>query len=985
MKLPKLERLRMVFCLGTLVFASCEQALAQMATCTYSVTNEWSTGLTGSITISNTGDTTINGWSINWQYTANRISSSWNTNLTGSNPYTATNLAWNGIIQPGQSISIGFQVNKNGNLAEKPQVNGSICSGSATSSRSLASSSVLSNSVVSSSIVSSSIVSSSIVPSSMATSISKGSASSIIPGNVSSAGNDVINLALTATVSTSYVSAWETLAAVNDNSGPANSNDKSKGAYGNWNNPNSYQWVEYRWNNPVVISATEVYWFDDAGGVLTPTEAVLEYFNGSSWLVIGNIPLIIDRFNALNVPTITTTRVRVSMKNTLQSTGILEWRVLGNNQTGMGSSQSSGRSSVVGSAVASSRASATGSIISSARSSAVSSIISSRATTSSSVSSVMPQACVTPKADNVWAGSTCATPPANSCVAGNWIAPRDGGENGAPLRLESEHFAVYWKDGTNITTANAQAALTTLEAIWDSYFSAPIYFPEPYCTSTTKYKAAVHFDNEFPLWGGGWSRNGINYMGMWIGPGAANDPWGLAHEFMHGVQSMTQGFGDCGGVGCWIYESHANWMPHQIFNTNVHCSEMLPNMPHLYYGNTRNRYCNWQFFEFVKDKYCHSAINNMWAYNAPVGQRDPWQKLMLSQNWTIEQLNDRFGEWAMHNLTWDYKNPDGSDQGAIYRQNYGAVNADPGNYTARRLRLTQLESLDTNFAQNRRFVSPYYWAPQRWGYNVVQLFPETGAGTITVKFRGVMQGGANSGWRWGLVSTNSSMTQARYTELQRGTDGEISLCITPGENIFLVVTATPTQYQKITWDSAGDGKAYTSIYRYPYMVEVQGAWPQGFKNGVRDACPAGTVRHINGGGCALATTPSTVYVGPYAKIIGGNVTGSARIDNQATVISGAVSGGTVGALSLLGVASHPHHGASSFNVSGSAKVLGTFYPLGWFGTNQSATGTATLIGDLEFVSSGKSANVFYGFVADDWSGVTSATDITIAPPYLWRP
>jgi hypothetical protein len=91
---------------------------------------------------------------------------------------------------------------------------------------------------------------------------------------------------------------------------------------------------------------------------------------------------------------------------------------------------------------------------------------------------------------------------------------------------------------------------------------------------------------------------------------------------------------------------------------------------------------------------------------------------------------------AMQNLTWDYKNPDGSDQGAICRQNQGAVNADPGNYTARRLRLTQLESLGTNFAQNRRFVSPYYWAPQCWGYKVVQLFPETGAGTITVNSAG---------------------------------------------------------------------------------------------------------------------------------------------------------------------------------------------------------------------------------------------------------
>lgn len=582
-----------------------------------------------------------------------------------------------------------------------------------------------------------------------------------------------------------------------------------------------------------------------------------------------------------------------------------------------------------------------------------------------------------------WARNCATEPPA--CVAGTWSAPKNGGETNAPLRLETAHFAIYWPDGTNITMQAAQAAADTLENVWSKYFGAPIFFQEPYCNSTQKWKAAVHFDNEFPLWGGGWSRNGINYMGMWIGPGAANDPWGLAHEFAHGVQAMTQGFPDCGGVACWIYESHANWMPHQIHRNNVHCSEMLVNTPHLYYGNTRDRYCNWQFFEFVKNKHCSSVVNEMWTYEAPAGQRDPWQKMMLSQGWNIEELNDLFGEWAMHNVTWDYQNPDGSDQGAVYRQNYGSLANDPQNYTARRLRLTQLESLNSSWSTNRRFVSPYYWAPQRWGYNLVRLYPEAGSDSIRVSFRGITQAGANSGWRWGLVATNGDLTSARYSEMQSGADGEINFCITPGEQVFLVVLAAPTQYQKITWDSVSDGKAYPSIYRYPYMVEVQGAWPQGFQNGQLANCPAGTVRHSNGGGCATAATPASVYVGPYAKVLGGNVSGNARIEDQATIINGTVSGGTVGAMSLIGVASHPHHGAASFNVSGSATVRSTFYPMGWFGNNQTASGTAVLVGDLEFVAGQKSSNSFYGFVADDWNGVSSITEVTLPPPYDWRP
>ena len=48
------------------------------------------------------------------------------------------------------------------------------------------------------------------------------------------------NIALKASTSTSYVSDWETISAVNDGKTPQNSNDKTDGAYGNWNNPNSF-------------------------------------------------------------------------------------------------------------------------------------------------------------------------------------------------------------------------------------------------------------------------------------------------------------------------------------------------------------------------------------------------------------------------------------------------------------------------------------------------------------------------------------------------------------------------------------------------------------------------------------------------------------------------------------------------------------------------------------------------------------------------
>ncbi len=112
------------------------------AGCEYVVTNSWGSGFTAAIRISNTGSTAINGWNVNWQYNTNRITNLWNANLTGSNPYAATNLGWNGNIQPGQTVEFGFQGVTNGGAVERPTVNGAACTGGTPSSSSSVSSSV---------------------------------------------------------------------------------------------------------------------------------------------------------------------------------------------------------------------------------------------------------------------------------------------------------------------------------------------------------------------------------------------------------------------------------------------------------------------------------------------------------------------------------------------------------------------------------------------------------------------------------------------------------------------------------------------------------------------------------------------------------------------------------------------------------------------------------------------------------------------------
>jgi len=148
---------------------------------------------------------------------------------------------------------------------------------------------------------------------------------------VEAAAPAAANLASNATLATSFVSAWETLAAVNNNIAPANSADKTGGAYGNWNGPAAYgttNWVSFSFPAARTVSAFEVYWWNDGQGIGTPTTALVEYWNGTAWVSLGSPGLALNGFNRLNFGAVSTTSIQVSMKSAL-ATGILEARVLG--------------------------------------------------------------------------------------------------------------------------------------------------------------------------------------------------------------------------------------------------------------------------------------------------------------------------------------------------------------------------------------------------------------------------------------------------------------------------------------------------------------------------------------------------------------------------------------------------------------------------------------------------------------------------------
>jgi PelA/Pel-15E family pectate lyase len=149
------------------------------AACTYTVTNNWGSGFTGEIKVTNDTTQTVNGWSVSWQESGASVTNAWNATLSGSNPYTATALGWNATLAPKASASFGFQAN---GTAGAPKVSGSLC-GATTSS---IASSKTSTSVVSSSIASSRAVSSSKASVTSSSKSSSSAATSSVPKSNSS-------------------------------------------------------------------------------------------------------------------------------------------------------------------------------------------------------------------------------------------------------------------------------------------------------------------------------------------------------------------------------------------------------------------------------------------------------------------------------------------------------------------------------------------------------------------------------------------------------------------------------------------------------------------------------------------------------------------------------------------------------------------------------------------------------------------------------
>jgi poly(hydroxyalkanoate) depolymerase family esterase len=94
-------------------------------------TSAWSTGLTGSVTLTNTGTTSLNGWQLAFTLPSGQtITNGWGATYTlASGTVTATNAAYNATLAPNASVTIGYQANHGGNSGAPTafKLNGTAC------------------------------------------------------------------------------------------------------------------------------------------------------------------------------------------------------------------------------------------------------------------------------------------------------------------------------------------------------------------------------------------------------------------------------------------------------------------------------------------------------------------------------------------------------------------------------------------------------------------------------------------------------------------------------------------------------------------------------------------------------------------------------------------------------------------------------------------------------------------------------------------
>ncbi len=147
------------------------------------------------------------------------------------------------------------------------------------------------------------------------------------------------NAALSATVTCSSTSPWESCDALNSGDDPESSNIPGANLgtrWGTWPEGGQH-WVQYTWDAPVRVDGSDMYWFQDSTdgdgvGVKRAAEWVIQYLDGEDWVDVANpsgYGTLLDQYNETTFDPVTTTGLRAVMetRDDADGVGALQWKV----------------------------------------------------------------------------------------------------------------------------------------------------------------------------------------------------------------------------------------------------------------------------------------------------------------------------------------------------------------------------------------------------------------------------------------------------------------------------------------------------------------------------------------------------------------------------------------------------------------------------------------------------------------------------------
>lgn len=429
---------------------------------------------------------------------------------------------------------------------------------------------------------------------------------------------------------------------------------------------------------------------------------------------------------------------------------------------------------------------------------------------------------------------------------------------------QSEHFFVFWEPGFG-SDPNSPDVPTALRVDIDELLAKAEQFYKTnvetlkMCTvgkgksQLDKYKMQIYllYQNEWLATGSGYD----NVIGaLWVNPSTCK-PVGstIAHEIGHSFQfqagadralaeghdgsglipfGFRYGFGPNGEGGCAYWEQCAQWQafqdyPEESFTQGWHIDVWMANH-HRHYDHEFMRYASYWLPYYLTEKHGIEAFGRIWQEsNYPEDPIEAAARLFYGGD--MEKFYDAYYDYTARCVNYDFK--------AVHQ--YMNTNEKATRWS------TQLLPKDGGFQPT------YSSCPGTTGFNVIELtVPAAGTnvkadlkaiapgsslvsgdpGTIvdadgnavgtTDKYNDV--GNKTSMFRFGFVAIAGD--KAVYGNMTRGKEAIAEMQVPAGTTkLYLVVTATPTDYQRQGWDESEANDA-----QWPYNVKFEGTGAKGF-------------------------------------------------------------------------------------------------------------------------------------------------------------